>query len=507
MKVWGLGMVNSLLRDIEENKGNDSMYITAYNQTCYQATQIIKKAHPDEPSLTSAQVKRKIEYLASHGMKQPLQSRNDLFREGRSSLRHEFDEDILLQAELDGQKNIRRVGGQNCVTSAVTNVANHGSPNVPFPPRKPELAFSSEGQATSLAGLIQQGVSQFTEDHEERCEAINTYLTAGVESAIPSPKELKDRQQSLTNQIRRSIQMVLDAAVTGDSADPQRFVKGVHNNVPMLLPSFSSPSFLDLCQLIYDASSKETVCQNFGRFTLRIKEFLGIVLAAAIFKWVFSGDHDHLPLDPNIQSGLLPAIKKQFDDRSPAEEQTMVVSEDLSDQQGVQRVNVSVFPAILERIDNDYGESGLQERTMVHAVVLLQRGVVEGIEDSSKRTADSAGLSEGGESAHMSEKVPRTDPIHKTDDADKFARLRSLPKPVFRRPPTLLDLQQVEETTNSSRASGTGDSQDNHLVVGNDDENPGETGSSTRAASVESKMGPATLQSPRLSEQAETHGC
>lgn len=40
-----------------------------------------------------------------------------------------------------------------------------------------------------------------------------------------------------------------------------------------------------------------------------------------------------------------------------------------------------------------------------------------------------------------------------------LARMRSLPKPVFKRPPSLQDLQQRENTTNSSRTSETGDSQ------------------------------------------------
>ena len=43
--------------------------------------------------------------------------------------------------------------------------------------------------------------------------------------------------------------------------------------------------------------------------------------------------------------------------------------------------------------------------------------------------------------------------------------------------------------------------------MGDDDKNPGETGRSTKATSVESKMGPATLQGPRPREQADTHGC
>jgi len=57
------------------------------------------------------------------------------------------------------------------------------------------------------------------------------------------------------------------------------------------------------------------------------------------------------------------------------------------------------------------------------------------------------------------------DPADNADDADKdmsdleFARLRLLPKPVFKRPPLLRSFQQYENATSSSRSSGAGDSQ------------------------------------------------
>ena len=100
----------------------------------------------------------------------------------------------------------------------------------------------------------------------------------------------------------------------------------------------------------------------------------------------------------------------------------------------------------------------------------------------SKRTAEDVDLNEGAEGVPRSEKVRRIgqsadpiamyrglrcskDPTDGTDDADEgmsdleLARLRSLPTPVFRMPPSWRDFQQREDTTSSSRSSGAGDSQ------------------------------------------------
>ena len=55
--------------------------------------------------------------------------------------------------------------------------------------------------------------------------------------------------------------------------------------------------------------------------------------------------------------------------------------------------------------------------------------------------------------------------IDETDDADddlsdlEFARIRSQPKPIFKRPSSLGNFQQREKTTSSSRSSEVGDSQ------------------------------------------------
>ena len=106
----------------------------------------------------------------------------------------------------------------------------------------------------------------------------------------------------------------------------------------------------------------------------------------------------------------------------------------------------------------------------------------------------------------------------------EFARLRSLPAPVFRVPPFWQGFQQRENTIIPSRSSETGGSQgepaalltsfqafsliylENLLGVGDDDDDePGQNDGSTRATSVESELGPAPSQDPLSREQTETH--
>ncbi|KAK3169258.1 hypothetical protein OEA41_008641 [Lepraria neglecta] len=129
------------------------------------------------------------------------------------------------------------------------------------------------------------------------------------------------------------------------------------------------------------------------------------------------------------------------------------------------------------------------------------------IRDYSKRTADRARLNEGGEGVHRLEKARCADPImiDETDDNDddmndpaehrRFLSLaQSAPRPVFRSP---FDRKiQHRENASSSRSSEIGDSQDDPLVVEDDEEKTGETGGSTRATSMESEIGTAHLKAP-----------
>ena len=60
------------------------------------------------------------------------------------------------------------------------------------------------------------------------------------------------------------------------------------------------------------------------------------------------------------------------------------------------------------------------------------------------------------------------DPTDVVDNADHdqfMARIRSLPQPVFRYPPSLWDLEQRENIIKSSRSSETGDSQGEPLAI------------------------------------------
>ncbi|MCJ1455415.1 hypothetical protein MMC28_005770 [Mycoblastus sanguinarius] len=136
-----------------------------------------------------------------------------------------------------------------------------------------------------------------------------------------------------------------------------------------------------------------------------------------------------------------------------------------------------------------------------------------GIRDSSKRTVDRAGLNEGGEGVYRLEKARRTDPIviDEMDDTDdnlneiKFAQILSQPKSVFKGPEKR-EVQQ-RENTSSSRSSEVGDSKEDPLLVGDDEEEAGETGGSTRATSIESEIDTVHLQSSHPREQPKSHGC
>ncbi|KAK3174026.1 hypothetical protein OEA41_001270 [Lepraria neglecta] len=136
------------------------------------------------------------------------------------------------------------------------------------------------------------------------------------------------------------------------------------------------------------------------------------------------------------------------------------------------------------------------------------------IRDSSKRTADSAGLNESGR-VHRLKKARRADAIviDTTDDVDdnssdlEFVGIRWQPKPVFRRPPFPRKYHQNKKTISSGRSSKVGNAQDDPLVVEDDDEKTGESSASTRATSVDSEIGTVLLQSSHPRGLSKAQGC
>ncbi|KAL2049462.1 hypothetical protein ABVK25_010257 [Lepraria finkii] len=146
----------------------------------------------------------------------------------------------------------------------------------------------------------------------------------------------------------------------------------------------------------------------------------------------------------------------------------------------------------------DDGHKRNKDRTATGAI---------GIQDPSKRTADDAGLNEGGKGVPGLGKVRRKDPtddIDNTDHDNFLALIRSPPKPVFCYPLSWRDFQGRENTTSSSRPNGPGDSQDDSLVIDDEGGKTVESGASTRATSVVPKIRTAHLLSSLRREELET---
>ncbi|KAF6238790.1 hypothetical protein HO173_003297 [Letharia columbiana] len=156
------------------------------------------------------------------------------------------------------------------------------------------------------------------------------------------------------------------------------------------------------------------------------------------------------------------------------------------------------------------GSSWMWSATDVEPVTAMDATDIQG---SSKRTADSAGLNDGGGVQRVEEgpacrskdaiMIDKTDDINNNLSDLDFARIRSQPKPVFRRPPFSRKFPQYKKTTSLSRSSEF----DDPLVVEDNDEKTGETDASTRATSVESEIDTIHLQSSHPKEQPKTHGC
>ena len=88
------------------------------------------------------------------------------------------------------------------------------------------------------------------------------------------------------------------------------------------------------------------------------------------------------------------------------------------------------------------------------------------LDDERKGVPRTGKVQRTGQSARSNYGIPRLmtlkDLFDKTDDTEHdqiLAQIRSQPKPVFRRPPSLPDFQQRETTRSSSRSRGPGYSQ------------------------------------------------
>lgn len=100
--AWSANKTNLLLRHIDANKGERSIYLQSRAQGHKAAAIFINERTPKRGGISADDVKRKIErFFTSAGLKK-REGRNILFVEGRKALGPEFQEEALLSQGVSG---------------------------------------------------------------------------------------------------------------------------------------------------------------------------------------------------------------------------------------------------------------------------------------------------------------------------------------------------------------------------------------------------------------------
>lgn len=105
-------MIDALLTHINDNKSDQSIYLTNKDEAYIAALSHLQQNYPHQ-TLTVSQVEDKVNRTFAHERQSRYNDKASLFRLGRAVLGRSCDTDQLLEREKNGWEGIRGRGGKS----------------------------------------------------------------------------------------------------------------------------------------------------------------------------------------------------------------------------------------------------------------------------------------------------------------------------------------------------------------------------------------------------------
>ena len=235
-----------------------------------------------------------------------------------SSRSDESDEDELVQGSTRPHTN---------TTSPVTN-ENRGGPlhrrdrfqagsresslNTPsFETHSSELPapalLTTVVPSSQAPQITMQGEGTAKREHYANIER---FLLQDQQNFAPNQRKLSDLRSYLGRQIIDAVEQLSKSLMVQSPQDPQLLVHCYNDTVPVLADALAAPRFFGLCQLIYGAPSAYVICRRFEASRLTTKEFLRVLLGAAVYEWIMLERCGELPPKYNGQKELAEVFGK-----------------------------------------------------------------------------------------------------------------------------------------------------------------------------------------------------
>lgn len=146
---------------------------------------------------------------------------------------------------------------------------------------------------------------------QQRLAVLRRYLMDDYNKYIPSSKSLEEYKFRLLDQIRGTMQDLLESAETSRDTDSRSYAAAIYERVPQLYVALGSKSFFDVCKRVYAAGTIQELHEKARKSFVSMQDLLCTLLAAAVDEWVLNGCHPELP-NLSHKPGISMAFEEQI---------------------------------------------------------------------------------------------------------------------------------------------------------------------------------------------------
>lgn len=342
--IWSDDKTRILLRYVEKQKGERSLFLSKKNEAYSEVVRLIKQLDPQD-QIQPMQVTRKAYGIFRYHHRRQFSTVDDLFRNGCKVLQYDYCQDMLRQTDMydenDDEPEINdqlvnqpcELDNANCDQTKLSHTSSsqqsecgydtersavvfEENPIIRTPsyspieqsattgflveaPQADEISHPSPWNQKRLANKDKQRNSLGKSHVDHPDTDIDLFLFKDPQSFVPSKKRLENDKDTILREIRSSVRHVLLTAV-GRNADT--FAPNANfDKQPVLLEALDSMQFLDICLPVIGGFSKWEVSRRFSVSVISMENFLQALLGSCIWGGSLEGILASLPLDPDCR--------------------------------------------------------------------------------------------------------------------------------------------------------------------------------------------------------------